>query len=107
MEEIREAIAAGSVYQANLCRVMSAPMPAGGDDDIAALWCLLAAGNPSPHGGFLRLPDHGVAIASASPELFLSTRRDDDGRRGALGADQGNGAHGRRTSPTRTWRRTS
>lgn len=74
VEEIREAIAAGSVYQANLCRVMSAPMP-GGDDDIAALWCLLAAGNPSPHGGFLRLPDHGVAIASASPELFLATRR--------------------------------
>jgi para-aminobenzoate synthetase component I len=79
VEEIRAAIAAGSVYQANLCRVMSAPMPEGEDDDVAALWCLLAAGNPSPHGGFLRLPDQGVAIASASPELFLSTRRSNAG----------------------------
>lgn len=72
VEEIRDAIAAGSVYQANLCRVVSASMPAGGSDDVAALWELLAAGNPSPYGGFLRLPDHGVAIASASPELFVS-----------------------------------
>ncbi len=79
VEEVRAAIAAGSVYQANLCRVMSAPMPVGAADDVAALWCLLAAGNPSPHGGFLRLPDHGVAIASASPELFLSARADDGG----------------------------
>jgi para-aminobenzoate synthetase component 1 len=79
VEEVRAAIAAGSVYQANLCRVMSAAMPVGGDDDVAALWCLLAAGNPSPHGGFLRLPDHGVAIASASPELFLSAQADDAG----------------------------
>jgi para-aminobenzoate synthetase component 1 len=79
VEAVREAIAAGSVYQANLCRVLSAPMPEGGDDDIAALWCLLAAGNPSPYGGLLRLPDHDVAIASASPELFLSTRRTDAG----------------------------
>ena len=79
VEEIRQAIAAGSVYQANLCRVMAAPMPEGAADDIAALWCLLATGNPSPHGGFLRLPDQGVAIASASPELFLSTRRTETG----------------------------
>jgi para-aminobenzoate synthetase component 1 len=79
VEAIREAIAAGSVYQANLCRVLTAPMPEGADDDVTALWCLLAAGNPSPHGGFLRLPEHDVAIASASPELFLSARRTDDG----------------------------
>jgi para-aminobenzoate synthetase component I len=79
VEDIREAIAAGSVYQANLCRVLSAPMVESAHDDVAALSCLLAAGNPSPHGGFLRLPEHGVAIASASPELFLSTRRTDDG----------------------------
>ena len=79
VEAIREAIAAGSVYQANLCRVLSTPVPDAGDDDIAALWCLLAAGNPSPYGGFLRLPDHHVAIASASPELFVSTRRTDAG----------------------------
>jgi para-aminobenzoate synthetase component 1 len=77
--EIREAIAAGSVYQANLCRVMSAPMPGGDADDVAALGRLLAAGNPSPYGGFLRLPDHGVAIASASPELFVSRHATESG----------------------------
>jgi para-aminobenzoate synthetase component 1 len=76
VQEVRAAIEAGSVYQANLCRVMSAPRPVGLDDDVAALSCLLAEGNPSPHGGFLRLPDHGVEVASASPELFLSTRTD-------------------------------
>jgi para-aminobenzoate synthetase component 1 len=79
VEEVRAAIEVGSVYQANLCRVMSAPRPIGEDDDVAALSCLLAEGNPSPHGGFLRLPDHGVEVASASPELFLSTRTDGTG----------------------------
>ncbi len=79
VQEVRAAIEAGSVYQANLCRVMSAPRPVGADDDVAALSCLLAEGNPSPHGGFLRLPDHGVEVASASPELFLSTRTDGTG----------------------------
>ncbi len=69
VERIREAIAAGEVYQANLCRVMSAPLPA--DADVAGLARLLAAGNPAPYGGFLRLPDHGVHVATASPELFL------------------------------------
>ena len=79
VKEVRAAIEAGSVYQANLCRVMSAPRPVGEDDDVAALSCLLAEGNPSPHGGFLRLPDQGVEVASASPELFLSTRTDGTG----------------------------
>jgi len=69
VEAIREHIAAGDVYQANLCRVLSAPLPPGAD--VAGLAGLLAAGNPAPYGGFLRLPDHGVHVATASPELFL------------------------------------
>lgn len=76
VQRIREEIAAGSVYQANLCRVLSARMPDDSATDIAGLWALLAAGNPSPFGGFLSLPDRGIAIASASPELFLSVHRD-------------------------------
>jgi para-aminobenzoate synthetase component 1 len=67
VEAIRERIAAGDVYQANLCRVLSAPLP--GDPDIAALARVLAQGNPSPYSGFLRLP--GVQVATASPETFL------------------------------------
>jgi para-aminobenzoate synthetase component 1 len=66
---VRERIARGDVYQANLCRVLQAPLPEG--SDVAGLAALLAAGNPAPYGGFVRLPAHGVAVATASPELFL------------------------------------
>lgn len=69
VRRIREHIAAGEVYQANLCRVLSAPVPA--DADVDALTALLARGNPAPYAGTIRLPDHGVEIATASPELFV------------------------------------
>jgi para-aminobenzoate synthetase component 1 len=69
---IREHIAAGEVYQANLCRVLTAPVAPGADVD--ALTALLARGNPAPYAGTIRLPAHGVETATASPELFL--RRD-------------------------------
>ncbi|MFF1713876.1 chorismate-binding protein [Streptomyces sp. NPDC058268] len=69
VRRVREHIAAGDVYQANLCRVLSAPAPEGADVD--ALTALLARGNPAPYAGTIRLPDHGVEIATASPELFL------------------------------------
>ncbi|MDX3574377.1 chorismate-binding protein [Streptomyces sp. ID05-47C] len=72
VRRIREYIAAGEVYQANLCRVLSAPLPPGADAD--ALTALLARGNPAPYAGTIRLPGCGVEIATASPELFL--RRD-------------------------------
>ncbi|MFF8637770.1 chorismate-binding protein [Streptomyces pilosus] len=73
VRRIREHIAAGEVYQANLCRVLSAPVSSGADVD--ALTALLARGNPAPYAGTFRLPGHGVEIATASPELFL--RRED------------------------------
>jgi para-aminobenzoate synthetase component 1 len=69
VRRIRDHIAAGEVYQANLCRVLSAPVPSGADVD--ALTALLARGNPAPYAGTIRLPGHGVEIATASPELFL------------------------------------
>lgn len=69
VRRIREHIAAGEVYQANLCRVLSAPLPP--DADVDALTALLARGNPAPYAGTIRLPAHGVEIATASPELFL------------------------------------
>ncbi|MFC7307738.1 chorismate-binding protein [Streptomyces monticola] len=69
VRRIREHIAAGEVYQANLCRVLSAPL--GPDADLDALTALLARGNPAPYAGTIRLPEHGVEIATASPELFL------------------------------------
>lgn len=69
VERIRDAIAAGDVYQVNLTRRLSAPLPQ--DADILALGSALAGGNPSPHSAVLRIPDHGIHVASASPERFL------------------------------------
>ncbi|WP_320777825.1 chorismate-binding protein [Streptomyces sp. CRN 30] len=69
VRRIREHIAAGEVYQANLCRVLSAPLAP--DADVDALTALLARGNPAPYAGTIRLPRHGVEVATASPELFL------------------------------------
>ncbi|MEW2625751.1 chorismate-binding protein [Streptomyces sp. NPDC048106] len=69
VRRIRAHIAAGEVYQANLCRVLSAPLAP--DADVDALTALLARGNPAPYAGTIRLPAHGVEIATASPELFL------------------------------------
>ncbi|MBW1596715.1 chorismate-binding protein [Streptomyces sp. JJ38] len=71
VRRIREHIAAGDVYQANLCRVLSAPLPEAGAADIDALGARLALGNPAPHAGVVRLPSHGVEVATASPELYL------------------------------------
>ena len=67
---IRAAIAAGDVYQVNLTRRLSTRLPP--DADVVALGTALAGGNPAPHAAVVRLPAHGVHVASASPERFLS-----------------------------------
>ncbi|SDR23833.1 chorismate-binding protein [Thermostaphylospora chromogena] len=74
VRRIRHHIARGEVYQANLCRVLTAPLPAGDEPDPSALALRLAAGNPAPYAATLKLP--GVTVVSASPELYLS--RDGD-----------------------------
>ncbi|MFD7811505.1 chorismate-binding protein [Streptomyces sp. NPDC059785] len=73
VQRIRDFIAAGDVYQANLCRILSAPIGPGAD--IKSLAALLAARHHAPYAAMVRLPDHGIEVASASPELFI--RRDD------------------------------
>ena len=69
VRRIRAYIAAGEVYQANLCRVLYAPVSS--DADIEALADLLATRHRAPYAGMVRLPAHGVEVVSASPELFL------------------------------------
>jgi para-aminobenzoate synthetase component 1 len=91
VEQTRGAIAQGAVYQANVCRVLSAPMPDRAASDVAGLFRLLQTGNPAPYGGFLRLPDQGVHIASASPELFLAVRPLDGDRVVRSGPIKGTG----------------
>jgi para-aminobenzoate synthetase component 1 len=74
VRSIRASIAAGDVYQVNLTRRLSAPLPPGAD--VAALGAALAEGNPAPYSAVVRLPSVGCHVASASPERFLS--RDGD-----------------------------
>ena len=87
---IRDDIREGTVYQVNLCRVMSAPLPARaagattGPDaqpdamvpDAIALSQLLAVGNPARYAARITLPAVGDAppvwVVSASPELYLA-----------------------------------
>lgn len=68
VDQIRKEIARGWVYQVNLCRVLSAECSSGG---VRGLHYRLSVVN-APYAGLLQLPDHGVHIASASPERFLS-----------------------------------
>lgn len=77
VERIRSDIREGDVYQVNLCRVLSAPLPGGPDGpDAVALSQLLAVGNPARHAARVVIPPIDGAppvwIVSASPELYLA-----------------------------------
>jgi para-aminobenzoate synthetase component I len=74
VDAIRGAIAAGDVYQVNLTRRLSAPLPDDPAADVAALGAALGAANPAPYAAVVRIPSAGCHVASASPERFL--RRD-------------------------------
>jgi para-aminobenzoate synthetase component I len=69
VEEVRRRIADGTVYQVNLCRVLSHALPE--DADLDGLAALLARGNPAPYAGRVHLPSVGLDVVCASPEAFL------------------------------------
>jgi len=76
VERIRATIRDGGVYQANLCRVMSAPLSGqGGVPDPVALSATLTHGNPARYASRLWFPGTddapGAWVVSASPELYL------------------------------------
>lgn len=81
VEAIRASIREGDAYQVNLCRVLSAPLPAAspGPDEVA-LSHVLARGNPARHSSRIVIPATdqmpGVWIVSASPELYLGVDGD-------------------------------
>ena len=76
VQAIREDIARGWVYQANLCYVLTASLLTAFNP--IAFYQLLREHNPAPYLSALYIPknDSGlsddIAICSASPELFLS-----------------------------------
>jgi len=67
VENIRNAIAEGNVYQVNACRQIFHESVKG---SLAGLFSQILLHNPAPFASYLSIP--GLEIASASPELFLS-----------------------------------
>ena len=66
VEDFRQEIAKGNVYQVNACRVLSNKT----NEDIRGLLSGFLKHNPAQYAGYLKLP--GLEIATASPETFLS-----------------------------------
>ena len=95
VEQVRGRIREGEVYQANLCRVLSAPQPVLADGRPGDPWSLaatIAAGNPAPYSGVIDVPAAGPLpeqrLVCASPELFLAR----DGSRVSSAPIKGTGA---------------
>ncbi len=77
VERVRGHVRAGDVYQVNVCRVLSAPLPPTGGREPSArgLAHRLARGNPAPFAGGVHVPAASglppTWVVSASPELYL------------------------------------
>jgi para-aminobenzoate synthetase component 1 len=71
VEAVRDAIARGELFQANLSQRFTLPLP-GALDHTLAFDAALREHTPSPFAATLMLGDH--AVLSASPERFLALR---------------------------------
>jgi para-aminobenzoate synthetase component 1 len=74
VQVVRERIAAGSVYQVNVCRILTCTEDIA--PDPASLGAVLNAEHPAPRAATVHLPDHGVFVVSASPETFIDRNGD-------------------------------
>ena len=73
VEQVKEHIRAGDIFQANLSQRWSLALPAADPCERAlALQQSIARVSPAPFSAFFAAPDH--AVASASPEGFLELR---------------------------------
>ncbi|WP_435300186.1 chorismate-binding protein [Timonella sp. A28] len=77
----REAVAEGTVYQANICRVLSTDLSSPQSPRLLSR--RLASGNPAPYQGYAHVesdnPEERLWLASASPELFIRITQSDHG----------------------------
>jgi len=71
LRQVKEYIAAGDIYQANLSQRLSAPLASTPFD----LYRRLTAENPAPFAGYLETPD--AAVVCCSPERFIQVRGDE------------------------------
>ncbi|RME86260.1 MAG: aminodeoxychorismate synthase component I, partial [Zetaproteobacteria bacterium] len=67
VRQVKDYIAAGDIFQANIARFFSAPFP---QDALEALYWRLRAVNPAPFAGFVRLGE-GRYLLSSSPERLI------------------------------------
>jgi anthranilate/para-aminobenzoate synthase component I len=67
---VREHIACGDIYQANLTQRFDLPF----NDDPWSLYLALARATPAPRSAFVEAS--GLALASVSPEMFVDVDRD-------------------------------
>ncbi|TWP35804.1 chorismate-binding protein [Leekyejoonella antrihumi] len=70
VEQIRALIRRGEVYQVNLCRVMEREIAEGANLDRLAL--TLAEHNPARYAARIDIPEAGLDVVCASPELYLA-----------------------------------
>lgn len=69
VSRVRHAIADGTVYQVNLCRVLERDVPIGFDLD--ALDTAVSQRSSGQYGARVFVPEAGLDIVCASPELYL------------------------------------
>ncbi|MEO8749032.1 MAG: chorismate-binding protein [Allobranchiibius sp.] len=69
VHDVRDLVAAGEIYQVNVCRVLSRVVPT--DFSMALLSQFVRQGNPAPHAAFIDIPQARLEVVCASPELFL------------------------------------
>ncbi|HVQ86698.1 MAG TPA: chorismate-binding protein [Actinomycetes bacterium] len=69
VQTVREAIAAGEVYQANICRVLTTGISA--ECSMSGLGHALDRHHPAPHAGAVVVESHDLEVVTATPELFL------------------------------------
>ena len=81
VNKLKEHIALGDVYQANICRVLKTKVE--NSFDIEGLSNLLNKGNPAPYSALIKVTKESherlnkdISIASSSPELFLERDQD-------------------------------
>ncbi|BDZ58103.1 chorismate-binding protein [Barrientosiimonas endolithica] len=74
VEEIRRRISTGEVYQVNLCRVLSTQIAP--ETDLDLLDQAVRQGNPAPYAARIDIPEAGLDLVCASPELFLERAGD-------------------------------
>lgn len=80
VESAKSRIAAGDVYEVNICRRLSAQWPDSSHSDSLALYRMILETHPATMASYLRVSDERlvayglpetIEIISASPELFL------------------------------------